>query len=170
MTVSNKEINAYQNYDEVINHVIKSIAIARNGGRFTPISMAANELKYMLRNLYIRVLRLESIPIGTFAREAMVFEVRSFKGEFLNDVKVFEVKYNQITHTIGFNFTKKYDRNFDQCVHIYQNDDMDEIKKHIDKLMYDLTIKEKLFSCTGEYLDFEQFTHRHVELLSMVDI
>ena len=90
----------------MLNHVLKSIAIARNGGRFTPITLAAKEMKYMLRNLDIRVLRVESIPLGTFAREAMVFQVRSFKGEFLNDVKVFEVKYNQITHTIGFNFTK----------------------------------------------------------------
>lgn len=170
MTVSNKEINAYQNYDEVLNHVLKSIAIARNGGRFTPITLAAKEMKYMLRNLDIRVLRVESIPLGTFAREAMVFQVRSFKGEFLNDVKVFEVKYNQITHTIGFNFTKEYDRNFDQCVHIYQNDDMNEIKKHIDKVMYNLIVKEKLFSCTGECIDFEDFTQRHIDLLSMVAI
>lgn len=170
MTETNKKINPYQKYDEVINHVLKSIAIARAGGYFVPISLAAKELKYMLRNLDVRVLRLESIPMGTLAREAMVFEVRSFKGHFLTDTVSFEVKYNQITHTIGFNLTKEYDRNFDQCVFVYQNDDMEEIKKHIDKVMYDFVVKEKLFSCTGERLDFEQFTPRHLALLSMVSI
>jgi len=170
MSLANKQATAYKKYDEVINHVLKSIAIVRNGGQFTPISLAANELKYMLRDLDVRVLRLESIPMGTFAREAMVFEVRSFKGHFLTDTKSFEVKYNQITNTIGFNLTKEYDRNFDQCVFVYQNDNMDEIKKHIDKVMYDFIVKEKLFSCTGERLDFEQFTDRHLSLLSMISI
>lgn len=170
MSLVNKEATAYKTYNEVINHVLKSIAIVRNGGQFTPISLAAKELKYMLKNLDVRVLRLESIPTGTFAREAMVFEVRSFKGHFLSDTKSFEVKYNQITNTIGFNLTKEYDREFDQCVFVYQNDNMDEIKKHIDKVMYEFIVKEKLFSCTGEMLDFEQFTDRHLSLLSMITI
>jgi hypothetical protein len=170
MSLANKQATAYKKYDEVINHVLKSIAIVRNGGQFTPISLGAKELKYILKGLDVRVLRLESIPMGTFAREAMVFEVRSFKGHFLTDTKSFEVKYNQITNTIGFNLTKEYDRNFDQCVFVYQNDNMDEIKKHIDKVMYDFVVKEKLFSCTGESLDFEQFTDRHLSLLSMISI
>lgn len=170
MSLTNRNPATYQKYDEVINCVLKSLALVRTGGKFTPISYRDFDVKHSLKTMHLRVMRVDSIPTGTMAMEAMVMEVLSFKDDLVKNSKYFSIKFNQITNTVGFKMNKEYDRDFDQCCFVYQNDDMEEIKKHIDKVMYNLVVKEKLFSLTGEHVDFDEVTDRHYTLLNMIFI
>lgn len=170
MSLENRNPATYEKYDTVVNCVLQSIAIAFNGGKFTPVSYRDYDLKHMLKSLNLRVLRVDSIPTGTMAAEAMVIEFHSFKEKFSKETRKFQIKYNQITNTVGFNFSNEYDRNFDKCVFVYQNDDMEKIKNHIDKVMYDFLLKSKIFSALGEWLEFDEFSERHKTLLSMISI
>lgn len=170
MSLKKRDPVTYQKYDEVINTVLKSIAITKTGGKFTPISYRDYDLKHMIKPMNLRVMRVDSIPTGSMAIEALVMEIHSYAGPLIGNLNSFQVKYNQITNTIGFNLQKNYDRNFDQCIHVYQNDDIEFIKEHIDKVMYNFIIKQKILSCTGESVAYEDFTKRHIDLLSMVAI
>lgn len=170
MSLENRNPATYEKYDTVVNRVLHSIALVFNGGKFTPISYRDFGSKHMLKELNLRVLRVDSIPTGTMAAEAMVIEFYGFKDTFSKKTNKFQIKYNQLTDTVGFNFGNEYDRNFEKCVFVYQSHDMEKIKQHIDEVMYNFMVKSKIFSLTGESLEFDEFTDRHKTLISMVSI
>jgi hypothetical protein len=160
----------YDNYDQIVNHILKSIAIVRTSGKFERVMLDPKKIKHLIPELDLRIMRVDSLPTGAMALESMVIEFRSYKKPFSGSMSCFSVKYNQLTRTIGFKTSKEYDRDFDHCVFVYQSNDMNEIKSHIDKVMYNFIIKEKLFISTGESVEYEDLTHRHLTLLSMVNI
>lgn len=170
MSLNKRNPATYQKYDEVINTVLKSIAIVRTCGKFTPISYRDHDLKHMIKPMNIRVMRVDSLPTGSMAMESMSIEIRSYKDFIMGRINSFQIKYNQITNTVGFNFVNEYDRDFDVCKFVYQSDDMEQIKKHIEKIMYEFVIKQKLLAITGETIEFEDFTDQHITLLSMISI
>lgn len=165
-------INRFSNYDIITNHMLMLITLSLGGGKIDSMSWQDFRLRNHYRTLKFKVTRVDSFPTGSGAAKSMTiqFEHSNKNHLLLGHLHSFQIKYDQLNHTIGFKISKEYDVNFENCAFVKQSSDMNNILKFMSEIFYEHNIKFQMKHKLGLDIPFEEFSYDYVDLLKMVEI